>query len=106
MKPGKAKDRDTLRPEYDFSKAVRGATAERYREGVTIDTIPLAEDAHGVFRVGGTRVTLDAVIRAFERGATAEEIACSTEEDAVLAAHPEWAPSGLRHRLLARRKSQ
>jgi uncharacterized protein (DUF433 family) len=39
-----------------------------------VDTIPLAKDAHGVYRIGGTRVTLDLVIRAFNRGATAEEI--------------------------------
>jgi len=29
-------DRDTMRPEYDFSKAVRGVTAARYREGTNI----------------------------------------------------------------------
>ena len=29
-------DRDTLRPEYDFSKAVRGATAARYAEGTNV----------------------------------------------------------------------
>jgi uncharacterized protein (DUF433 family) len=39
-----------------------------------VDAIPLAKDVHGVYRVGGTRVTLDVVIRAFNRGATAEEI--------------------------------
>lgn len=39
-----------------------------------VDTIPLARDAHGTYRVGGTRVTLDLVVRAFNRGATAEEI--------------------------------
>ena len=39
-----------------------------------VDEIPLARDAHGIFRVGGTRVTLDLVVRAFNRGATAEEI--------------------------------
>lgn len=39
-----------------------------------IDAIPLAIDAHGVYRVGGTRVTLDVVVRAFNQGATAEEI--------------------------------
>jgi uncharacterized protein (DUF433 family) len=39
-----------------------------------VDEIPLAKDAHGVYRVGGTRVTLDLVVRAFNRGATAEEI--------------------------------
>ena len=41
---------------------------------VVLDEIPLARDAHGVYRVGGTRVTLDLVVRAFNRGATAEEI--------------------------------
>lgn len=39
-----------------------------------VDAIPLARDAHGVFRVGGTRVTLDMIVRAFNRGASAEEI--------------------------------
>ena len=39
-----------------------------------IEAIPLAKDSHGVYRVGGTRVTLDLVVRAFYRGATAEEI--------------------------------
>src|SRR5438067_13907716 len=38
------------------------------------DAIPLARDSDGVYRVGGTRVTLDLVVRAFHRGATAEEI--------------------------------
>jgi uncharacterized protein (DUF433 family) len=44
--------------------------------GVTavVDTIPLTRDVEGAYRVGGTRVTLDLVIRAFNRGATAEEI--------------------------------
>jgi uncharacterized protein (DUF433 family) len=36
--------------------------------------VPLAADADGVVRVGGTRVTLDTVVRAFNQGATAEEI--------------------------------
>jgi uncharacterized protein (DUF433 family) len=40
-----------------------------------VDTIPMSKDAQGVFRVGGTRVTLDLVISAFNRGATPEEIA-------------------------------
>ena len=40
-----------------------------------VDTIPLSKDANGVFRVGGSRVTLDLVVRAFNRGATPEEIA-------------------------------
>jgi uncharacterized protein (DUF433 family) len=38
------------------------------------DTVPLTRDESGVFRVGNSRVTLDLVIRAFHRGATAEEI--------------------------------
>lgn len=29
-------DRDTMRPEYDFSKGVRGVTATRYREGTNV----------------------------------------------------------------------
>ena len=29
-------DEDTLRPEYDFSKAVRGVTAARYAEGTNV----------------------------------------------------------------------
>lgn len=39
-----------------------------------VDAIPLAKDADGIYRVGGTRVTLDTVVRSFNRGATAEEI--------------------------------
>lgn len=39
-----------------------------------VDAIPLTRDADGVYRIGGTRVTLDLVVRAFNRGATAEEI--------------------------------
>ena len=41
----------------------------------TVDVIPLVKDGNGVYRVAGTRVTLDLVVRAFNRGATAEEIA-------------------------------
>ena len=40
-----------------------------------VDAIPLSMDAHGVYRVSGSRVTLDLVVRAFNRGATPEEIA-------------------------------
>ncbi|HTT65750.1 MAG TPA: DUF433 domain-containing protein, partial [Bryobacteraceae bacterium] len=40
-----------------------------------IDAIPLSKDARGVYRVGRSRVTLDLVVRAFNRGATPEEIA-------------------------------
>lgn len=35
---------------------------------------PLSEDAHGVIRAAGSRVTLDSVVALFDRGATAEEI--------------------------------
>jgi uncharacterized protein (DUF433 family) len=38
-------------------------------------TIPLGEDADGVLRVSGTRVTLDTLVAAFQDGATPEEIA-------------------------------
>lgn len=38
-------------------------------------TLPFATDANGVVKIGGSRVTLDTVVRAFMRGATAEEIA-------------------------------
>jgi uncharacterized protein (DUF433 family) len=43
---------------------------------LAIDTepVPLAANQDGVVRVGGTRVTLDTVVAAFEEGATAEEI--------------------------------
>jgi uncharacterized protein (DUF433 family) len=34
----------------------------------------LEPDADGIVRIGGTRVTLDAVVAAFQEGATAEEI--------------------------------
>jgi uncharacterized protein (DUF433 family) len=37
--------------------------------------VPLSLDSEGVARVGGTRVTLETVVDAFTRGATAEEIA-------------------------------
>lgn len=37
--------------------------------------VPLTTDAHGVVRIGRTRVTLDSVVTAFRSGATAEEIA-------------------------------
>ena len=42
---------------------------------IAAETIPLAEDADGVVRVAGTRVTLDTVVLAFQEGATPEEIA-------------------------------
>jgi uncharacterized protein (DUF433 family) len=50
------------------------AVSDNLNVPAVVDEIPLARDAHGVYRVGGTRVTLDLVVRAFNRGATAEEI--------------------------------
>lgn len=41
---------------------------------ITKTALPLKRDAHGVIRVGGTRVTLDTVVSAFKNGATCEEI--------------------------------
>jgi uncharacterized protein (DUF433 family) len=41
----------------------------------TVEAMPLELDSDGVMRVGGTRVTLDTVVAAFNEGATAEEIA-------------------------------
>ena len=38
------------------------------------DPLPLRTDRDGVIRVGGTRVTLDTIIGAFQQGADAEEI--------------------------------
>jgi len=32
-------DRDTMRPEYDFTNAVRGATAARYAQGANVVVI-------------------------------------------------------------------
>ncbi len=36
----KVNNRDTLQPEYDFSKAIRGVTAKRYAEGANVVVIP------------------------------------------------------------------
>ncbi len=36
---GRAADRDTMRPEYDFSRAVRGVTAARYAQGANVVVI-------------------------------------------------------------------
>ena len=41
----------------------------------TTERVPVHTDADGVVRVGGTRVTLDTLVAAFDAGATAEEIA-------------------------------
>ncbi len=41
---------------------------------VVAEPLSFVVDADGVARVGGTRVTLDTVVRAFKRGATPDEI--------------------------------
>jgi uncharacterized protein (DUF433 family) len=41
---------------------------------VRTDALPIAEDASGGLRVGGSRVLLETVIRAFQDGATPETI--------------------------------
>lgn len=38
------------------------------------EPVPIRTDTDGVIRVGGTRVTLETVVAAFDAGATAEEI--------------------------------
>lgn len=38
------------------------------------EPVPLVTDKDGVVRIGGTRVTLDTAVAAFNEGATAEEI--------------------------------
>jgi hypothetical protein len=40
-------DEDTMRPEYDFSKAVRGVTAARYAEGTNV--VLLDPDVAAIF---------------------------------------------------------
>ncbi len=41
---------------------------------IITEPIPLQVNADGVVRIGGTRVTLDTLVVAFNQGATAEEI--------------------------------
>jgi uncharacterized protein (DUF433 family) len=41
--------------------------------------LPLTLDVHGVYRVGGTRVGLEQVLRAFHAGASPEDIAAKYE---------------------------
>ncbi len=54
-KTSRVRDRDTMRPEYDFSRAVRGLTAARYAEGTNIaviapDVVDLFPDSESVNR--------------------------------------------------------
>jgi len=46
-KPKLDPDRNTLQPEYDFSKATRGATAARYAEGTNI--VVIDPELHALF---------------------------------------------------------
>ena len=41
---------------------------------ITHQSVPLTQSDDGTLRIGDTRVTLDSVIAAFDRGATPEEI--------------------------------
>ncbi len=45
-------ERDTMRPEYDFSRAVRGLTAARYARGSNI--VVVDPEVLDVFPDGGT----------------------------------------------------
>jgi hypothetical protein len=44
---GRDGERDTMRPEYDFSKAVRGVTSARYAQGTNI--VVVGNDVLDVF---------------------------------------------------------
>ncbi len=55
-------DEDTMRPEYDFSKAVRGVTAARYAQGTNV--VLLDPDVAEIFP--GTRAVNEA-LRTFAR---------------------------------------
>jgi len=62
MKNGSRKrrtgDRDTMRPEYDFSRAVRGVTTARYAQGTNVvvidpdilDVFPTSESVNEALR--------------------------------------------------------
>jgi uncharacterized protein (DUF433 family) len=39
-----------------------------------LPAVPLGEDADGIVRVRGSRVTLDSIVAVFDRGATPEEV--------------------------------
>jgi uncharacterized protein (DUF433 family) len=59
------------------SRTSGGIIRERALNVIPTDAterVPIQTDTDGVIRVGGTRVTLDTVVAAFEAGATAEEI--------------------------------
>ena len=41
---------------------------------IVADSVPMAVDENGIVRIAGTRVTLDTIIGAYNRGDTPEEI--------------------------------
>ena len=47
---GMAADEDTMRPEYDFSQGIRGATAQRYARGANV--VVISPDVLDVFPDG------------------------------------------------------
>ena len=68
---GRNAERDTMRPEYDFSKAVRGVTAARYAQGsniVVIDPVVLDVFPDGA-HVNQALRALAPVLRSQRRGA-------------------------------------
>jgi hypothetical protein len=62
----KARNSDRMRPEYDFSKGVRGKHATRYASGTNV--VVLAPDVASRFRTADdVNETLRAVARLIER---------------------------------------
>ena len=61
------------------------------------DPLPLARDASGVIRVGGTRVSLESLVVAFEQGASVPELAQAFPDLALPDLHTSIAYY-LRHR--------
>lgn len=57
---------------WDYNE--RMLAGERMSLAIAPEQLPLAEDTDGVMRIGGTRVTLDTVVEAFNDGAGAEDI--------------------------------
>ncbi len=54
--------------------AYNGPEVQDVSSTETTERIPIRADADGVIRVGGTRITLDTLVAAFDAGATAEEM--------------------------------
>jgi uncharacterized protein (DUF433 family) len=63
----------------DVKGVVRSVAVVRYNPEAMIQltltqTTPLIQEADGTVRIAGSRVTLDTIIGAFQKGATAEQI--------------------------------